>query len=345
MLSIGLDVHHSTSTLHILEPGGKGRTLSLRGRPQRVVDWLGGLDQPWELAFEASCGYGHLYDQLVQLPHARRVVVAHPGKLAAIFKSKRKHDKADAQTLATLLRIDKLPTVWVPPVDLRRWRGLIEHRHHLVRCRSRAKHGLRSLLRTHAIEAPRSLWTRPGMAWLSGASMPDAIEALRRDQLLTDVERYQQMIERVEKVLNTLAAAHPAVTLLQTIPGIGPRTAEAFVAYVGDPHRFSRTRDVGAYFGLIPCQDDSAGQKRLGHITKEGPATVRWLLVEATWHVIRRSSSMRERLERVSHGKRQRRKIAVVAVARHLTRVMLAMLKTGTCWQEEPQAQQPARAA
>ena len=57
-----------------------------------------------------------------------------------------------------------------------------------------------------------------------------------------------------------------------TIPGVGVRTAEAFVAHVDDVTRFARTNRVGSYFGLVPCQDASADRNRLGHITKDGPA-------------------------------------------------------------------------
>jgi transposase len=122
--------------------------------------------------------------------------------------------------------------------------------------------------------------------------------------------------------------------VLRTIPGVGIRTAEAFLAYGDDPKRFQRTKAIGRYFGLVPSQDASAGMNRLGRITKEGPGTVRKVLVEAAWQGIRRSPTIRAFYERVRQGRDERKKKALVATAHYLARVMLSMLRTGECWRE-----------
>lgn len=75
--------------------------------------------------------------------------------------------------------------------------------------------------------------------------------------------------------------------------------------------------------------DESGQYRRLGHISKEGPSVVRWLLVESAWRVIARSPAMRAFYERVHGGQTDRRKVAVVAVARKLLCIMRAMLQTG----------------
>ena len=127
--------------------------------------------------------------------------------------------------------------------------------------------------------------------------------------------------------------------MLMTIPGVGPRTAEAFVAYVDRPERFKRLNRVPAYFGLVPCQDASASVNRLGHITKQGPATARKLLVEASWQMIRRDPATRAVFDRLVAGKKERRKTALIAIAHRLVRIMQTMLKTGEVYRasEEPQ--------
>ena len=85
----------------------------------------------------------------------------------------------------------------------------------------------------------------------------------------------------------------------------------------------------------MPSQDSSGGRERLGHITKQGPATVRRLVVEAAWQSIRHSPAVRARFERIMGGNAGRKKIALVAVAHYLLRVMLAMLKSGEGWRKE----------
>jgi transposase len=155
---------------------------------------------------------------------------------------------------------------------------------------------------------------------------------LQRDLLLDELEYFDRRITQVEKGLKTLADGHPGVSLLRSIPGVGPRTAEAIVAYIDKAQRFSRNKTLGSYFGLVPCQDQSAGSNRLGHITQEGPATVRKLLVEAAWQGIRRSAHIRAYFQRVQAADPNRKKVALVATAHYLVRVMHAMLRTGEMW-------------
>jgi transposase len=123
---------------------------------------------------------------------------------------------------------------------------------------------------------------------------------------------------------------------LGTIPGVGARTAEAVVPSNGDPHRFGNAKAVGRYFGLVPCQDQSGDRNRLGHITREGPPVVRQLLAEAAWQAIRRSARVRAFFERVRRDDPQRQKIALVATAHYLVRVMWAMMRHGAAWQSNP---------
>jgi transposase len=114
------------------------------------------------------------------------------------------------------------------------------------------------------------------------------------------------------------------------------RTAEAVAAFVDDPDRFRNAKAVGRYFGLVPCQDQSGDRNRLGHITREGAPVVRQLVAEAAWQARRRSPRVRAYFERVQRDDPRRKKIALVATAHYLVRVMWAMLKHGTTWEENP---------
>lgn len=335
MYTVGLDVHSARSNLCILDDHGKTvRERVVRGSPREVVRELGRLDQPFKVCYEASTQCGWLYDQLA--PMASRVAVAHPGQLRLIFQSKRKNDRVDAAKLAKLLYLDEVPCAYVPRAEVRAWRGMIEHRHSLVQKRTRTKNALRALLRSQAIAMPakKALWTKEGTAWLAAVELPAPGDALRRDMLLEELTHFERQIARVTKELDRMGEAHAGVRLLRTVPGVGPRTAEAFVAYVDDPRRFRRTKCVGSYFGLVPSQDQSSSTNRLGHITRQGPGTVRGLLVEAAWRGTLCSPSLRAFFERIAGDDKDRRKIALIATAHHLTRVMLAMLKGNTPWQE-----------
>jgi transposase len=334
MLYVGLDIHTKHIALCVLS--GTGQVVQrarVRGL-EEVLSLLKGLPDRFEVCYEASCGYGHYHDLLQ--PLAARVVVAHPGRLRLIFRSRDKNDRKDAERLAKLLYLGEAPTVHVPSLDVRTWRELINCRGQVIAKRTRAKNALRALLRGAGVVPPKSpgLWTKQGLAWLRQLGLPTASQQLRRDLLLEEVEALNGQVRRVEQELNRRAQQTPAVARLRSIPGVGPRTAEAVVAFIDDPQRFPHAKAVGRYFGLVPCQDQSGDKNRLGHITREGPAVVRQLVAEATWQAARRSPTVRAFFERVLRGDPQRKKIAVVATAHYLVRVMWALLKRGTVWQE-----------
>jgi transposase len=333
MYYIGMDVHSKVTMICILDENGKViREHVYKGSLRDLVDRLkvlkAELGGTIKVCYEASCGCGWLFDKLREMGFV--VQVAHPGKLRLIFRSKRKNDRVDARKLATILFLDQVPLAHVPPADVRAWRAMIEYRGKLVGQRGMAKNRMRAILRTNAIVAPRGLWTLKGLAWLKDVELSE-FEGVQRDMLLEELSQAQVKIKRVETVLNKRASQEPAVSVLKSIPGVGIRTAEATAAYVHDARRFRRNKSVGCYFGMVPCEDTSV-KSRFGHITKEGPATVRKLVVEATWQAIRRDQTMKEYYERVCRQDPNRRKIALVATAHHLLRVMHSMMISGETW-------------
>ena len=331
MRYVGLDAHLRQSTFCVLDDRGrKLTTRTVKGSWAAVFTELKRVKRPFAVCFEASAGYGVLFERLQRL--ARRVVVAHPGQLRLIFRSTRKNDRVDAEKLAKLLFLDEVPPVYVPRESTRAWRRTIEHRRALVGDRTRAKNALRALLRSHGVDAPKRLWSRRGLAWLAAVSFSTDLDTLQRDILQERLVTLNEMLQRVEKALGQIGTTHPGVQLLLTIPGVGIRTAEAVMAYVDDPHRFHRNKAIGRYFGIVPCQDASARSNRLGHITREGPSVVRALTVEAAWQGIRHSPHIRAFYERVRRDDPGRKKIALVATAHYLLRTMLAMLQTGEVW-------------
>lgn len=332
MLTIGLDVHERSTSICILdEKGDRVKEERVAEHPREAIKRLSKLRKPFQVCFEASTGYGWMYDELSE--KAVRVVVAHPGKLRLIYRARRKNDRNDAYRLARLMLVDELPPVHVPPVGFRTWRSLIEDRNQHVRQRTRIKNRLRALLRTCGIKACGNLWSKKGRAWLVAQVMEPDLTVMR-EIMLNDLRAQEANIAVLESRLATIAATQPAVKLLMTIPGVGIRTAEAFVAYTHDATRF-RGRSIGAYLGLVPRQDASGETNRMGRITREGPSTVRKMLAEATWQSIRRSDRVRAQYERIRGGRLDRRKKALVATSHYLARVMLAMLKTGDVWRED----------
>lgn len=335
MFHVGLDIHSTRISICVLNETGQVFHRSQVRGIEEMLRVLKGLPDRFEVCYEASCGYGHYHDLL--RPIASRVLVAHPGQLRLIFRSKNKNDRNDAERLAKLLYLGETPTVHVPSLDVRTWREMINCRSQIIGKRTRAKNTLRSLLRSAGVNPPKhpGLWTKSGLKWLRQLELPTESQQLRRDLLLEEIDTLVRQVRRIEQQLNRQARRTRAVAQLRSIPGVGARTAEAVAAFVDDPHRFPNAKAVGRYFGLVPCQDQSGDRNRLGHITREGAPVVRQLLAEAAWQALRRSPTVRAFYERAQHDDPQRKKIALVATAHYLVRVMWAMLRRGTVWQEQ----------
>jgi transposase len=334
MFYVGLDIHSTRIAICALDEAGQVAHRSQVRSLEEMLRTLRSLPNRFEVCYEASCGYGHYHDLL--RPVAARVLVAHPGQLRLIFRSKHKNDRNDAERLAKLLYLGETPTVHVPTPEVRAWRELVNCRGQIIAKRTRAKNTVRSLLRSAGVNPPKhpGLWTKTGLKWLRQLELPTASQQLRRDLLLEEIETLTKQVRRIEQQLDRQARRTPAVARLRTIPGVGARTAEAVAAFVDDPHRFGNAKAVGRYFGLVPCQDQSGDRNRLGHITREGAPVVRQLLAEAAWQARRRSPTVGAFFERAQRDDPQRKKIALVATAHYLVRVMWSMLRHGTIWQE-----------
>lgn len=256
-------------------------------------------------------------------------------------KVRRKNDRCDALKLAQLTAVNQLREVYIPHLTIRQWRALIAFRQQLVRRRSKIKNHIRDLLVSEGQLLPRGAkcWTQLGQAHLEALARPllaAGPEELWRGQLeieLRQLQGLQEELEKVEEKLHTIASADPRVARLRTIPGVGPRLAEAIVALIDRPERFHDAKQVSAYIGMVPKELDSGETRRRGPITKQGSRVVRSLLVEVAWAALRYNSWARATYERISGGKKARRKIAIVAVGRRLLVRCWAMLRDGTCWQ------------
>ena len=263
--------------------------------------------------------------------------------------AKRKTDRDDALRLAQLAALGQLPEVVVPAKRVREWRALIAHRQALVGQRVAAQNRVRAVLVGQGLPAPRGAkaWTAAGLAGMAQFARPlaqcgpDELWRGLLDLALTAYRQAEELAAVAEARLDAIGTADPRVQLLDTVPGLGPRTAEAVVAHLDDPTRFRSGKQVAAYGGLVPRQYQSGEDDRRGRITKRGPAVLRKLLVQCAWAMLRYNRWARAVFDRLSRGK-ARRKQPVVALARKVLVRCWAMLRDGAAWRAEPQ---PAAAA
>jgi len=270
--------------------------------------------------------------------------VANTSSEAWKFKhTKRKTDKDDALRLAQLEALGQLPTTTIPPKPVREWRALIAFRQKLVGRRTAVQNRLRSILVGQGLTAPRGAkaWSEPGLQGIGQFARPLAEcgpEDLWRGMLdlaLTDYRQIGALMVQAEKRLDALGKVNDDVKRLQTIDGVGPRTAEVVTAYLHEPKRFQTGKQVSAYAGMVPRQYQSGETDHRGRISKRGPALLRKLLVECAWCLLRYNAWARSVWQRLTRNGKVRRKQAVVALARKLLVRCWAMLRDGTTWRED----------
>lgn len=302
------------------------RVLLCRLRPERVV-------------LEVGTPAGWVHDVARGLGMA--VQVANPTHEGWRWRNvKRKTDRLDALKLAQLSAVDQLPQVYMPSRRVREHRALIGYRCKLVSRRTRIKNTIRSLVHRQglAMASGPEGWTRKWVAVLRSWACPleeASEEGLWRGQLYEELDALADVearLRRVEAKLDALGRRDERIRRLQTIPCVGPRTAELVVAVIDDPHRFSSGKQVGSYVGLVPRQYQSGRMDRSGGISKQGHRQLRRLLVEVSWLALRYNPPLCQTYLRIRGGSLSRRKVAIVAVARRLLITCWAMLRDGTPW-------------
>lgn len=307
------------------------------------LDRLLAADPGGVVVIEACANAGWVHDRAAAAGHP--VKVANTAAEAWKFTHlKRKTDHDDAKRVAELEAIGQLPTVALPDPPTRQRRMLIAARQELVGQRVACQNRIRGLFAGQGLPTPRGAraWTAAGLAGIEAQSRPLAEcgpDEVWMGLLHLAVARYRSLAEQVgqtEARLDALSAADPATRLLETIPGVGPRTAEAVAAHLGDPHRFATAKQVGAYAGLVPRQYQSGVTDRKGRITRRGPGVLRKLLVECAWCMLRYNPWARAVYARLTAGGTTRKKPAVVALARKLLVRCWAMLRDGEAWRPDP---------
>lgn len=260
-------------------------------------------------------------------------------------KVKQKDDRRDALKAARLSAVNQLREVYIPAQEVRQWRALITYRRQLVRRRTQIKNHIRDLLlrEGHLLARGSQCWSQLGLELLTSLARPLSevgMTELWRGELSAELQQLEQVQARLATVqdkLNAIGKADARVQLLQTAPGVGPRLAEAIVALVDQPQRFRKASQVSAYIGMVPKAFHSGESERRGHITRQGSRLVRSLLVEVGWAGLRHNTWVRQTYQRLSGGKKARKKIAIVAVGRKLLVRCWAMLRDHRAWDWQPQ--------
>jgi transposase len=282
------------------------------------------------IAVEAGTHSPWVSRLLAQWGH--EVIVANPRKVRLIGNSRRKNDRIDAQSLADLASVR--PRLLFPiehvSAQAQQDRAVLRARDALVRARASLIGHVRGLVKAMGSRLPSC--SAEAFARKAQTTLPDSL-AVAVLPLLEQVSGMSTTIRAYDKqVKELLRTRYPQAAVLQQIRGVGPITALAFVLCLGDPKRFSKSRQVGAYFGLVPAQRDSGQCAPQLRISKEGNPFVRRLLVQCANYILGRfgeDSDLRRFGQRIAgSGAKNAKKRAIIAVARKLSVVLHHLLVT-----------------
>lgn len=341
MQYLGIDVHSRASVWCLVGADGEIRA---RGQVETTVPALDELVR--ELSSQEALRVGQEVGTMAYLVHdavcgaGAEMLSFNAAQLRMIAASRKKTDRRDAYWIARALQTGLHPhPVYIPTGEVRELRAMLTRRRMIQRDRNRWQYRARAGLRGAGYKIRTGgHYLRKALDQLLSTSLGADVQLLELLELCQRQETSLTLeLARAEATLRARVRSIEAIARLQTIPGVGALTATTIYAWVGDVRRFPDAKALAAYAGLVPSVRQSGDVQRLGSITKTGSKALRSTLVQAA-HVTasRCRSPEAEPLQAIAErvrGSRGRRKIAIVALARHLLRIAYYVLRDGTVYE------------
>jgi len=327
MLIIGCDYHPSFQQIAFVdtESGELGeRRLVHREEAEQFYGKLRDQSVPVRVGMEAS-GDARWFERLLR-DSDFELWIGDAAEILTKRVRKQKTDRQDAQLLLRLMMEDRFPRIWVPDAENRDLRQLLWHRHRLVQMRTRVMNQLHVVALNEGLRRKKALWRPAGRKELESLVLAPWASR-RRGDLLDLLDQLTPKIQELTRALEDEVEKRPATQRLMTHPGVGPLTALAFELVIGTPDRFHCGKQIASYVGLVPSEKSSGDRRRLGHISKQGNALLRFLLVEAAQVTVRSQPQWRNKFFHLAM--RRGRKIAKVAMARKLAVHLYWMWRQG----------------
>jgi transposase len=269
------------------------------------------------------------------------VVTANARALGVIYKSNRKNDRSDAEKLA---RMGQAAPELLEPVRHRSETAqadlaVIKARDALVGTRTKLINHVRGVAKASGVRLNKCA-SEAFTGRVEG--LPEGL-TLALAPILEVLKKVTEEIKGLDRRIESLCKTkYPETKRLQQVNGVGPVTSLAFVLTLEEPQRFRRNRDVGAYLGVVPRQDSSGDSDKQLHVTKAGDSYLRRLLVGSCQHMLGpfgKDSDLRRWGETLAlRGGKSAKKRAVVAMARKLAVLLLALWKSGEKYEPLRQA-------
>jgi transposase len=329
IIVIGIDLAKSIFAVHGVNGDGKAELVKPRVSREQLLPLIAQIP-PCLIGMEA-CSGAHHWARLFR-QHGHTVKLMAP-KFVTPYRMSGKRGKNDAADAAAICEAVTRPKMRFVPIK--------EEHQQIILCLHRTRQGF--------VEERTATYNRlRGLIAEFGIVLPQKVACLRREigahlealpghanrcigDLLAHADQLDARIVEYDLAIAQAARDDAASRRLMQRPGIGPVTASALVASIGNGHDFRNGRQVAAWIGLTPGQYSSGGKARLGRITKAGDPYLRSLLVMGARAILAGLGDKQDRLSRWARSLQARRGYwrAVVAIAAKNARLAWAMLKYG----------------
>lgn len=323
--TIGIDLAKQFFQVHGVNEFGK-TVLKKQLRRQQMAEFFVNLP-PCLIGMEA-CGSAHHWARKLQsMGHTVRLMAP---QFVKPYVKTNKNDAADAEAICEAVARPNMRFVPIKDVAQQSVLALHRARQGFVKARTAQANQIRGLLAEFGLIIPQ------GIAHIAHR-VPDLIEDASNElpgmfrllvqRLLDHLKVLDKQVDALEAQIVAWHRQNPQSKKLEKIPGIGPLTASALIASLGDARNFESGRQVAAWLGLVPRQHSSGGKQNLLGISKRGDTYLRTLLIHGARIVIHHAGQRADSCSWVNKMVARRNKnIAAVALANKNARTVWALL-------------------
>jgi transposase len=275
--TVGIDLAKNVFQVHGADVRGKV-VLRKQLRRDQITAFFANLE-PCLIGMEACGSAHHWARQLQALGHTVKLIA--PQFVKPYVKSN-KNDVADAEAICEAVGRPTMRFVPIKSIDQQAVLSLHRARQGFIKARTAQANQIRGLLAEYGLVVPQGIsYIRqrvPALIEDAASEVPGMFRALAK-RLLEHLRLLDQQVDEIEAQIKAWHRSDAASQRLEQIPGIGPLTATAMAATVGDARNFKSGRELAAWLGLVPRQHSSGGKPTLLSISKRGDVYLRTLLI------------------------------------------------------------------
>jgi transposase len=327
--TIGIDLAKEVFQIHGVDEHGR-TVLRKQLRRNKMTNFFANLE-PCLIGMEACGSSHHWARKLSEFGHT--VKLMSPQFVKPYVKTN-KHDMADAEAICEAVSRPNMRFVPIKNIEQQAILSVHRAKQGLVKARTAQANQIRGLLSEFGIVIPQGIhWIAKGVPDIledAENGLPGTMRHLLK-RLNDHLKELSRQVEELKLQIKLWHKENESSQKLEAIPGIGPITASAIVATVGNATEYKNGRQLAAWLGLVPKQCSSGGKQLLLGISKRGDTYLRTLLIHGARAVIRFAENKAEPdswLRKLIT--RRNKNIAAVALANKNARIIWALLVKGT---------------